>query len=164
MSYYPPGTPQRLKREAHRWANSPLGWIDYAFLGNGSLEPGHRISDLINSRAGEAGSDVVYLPEVSGGRVRPDGQVLKWVISAPEEERSEGEVGVLPFFCGDVTPRGLRVSLSLLLRNQTEINREIFIRFRPNRLRIRSTHRLRWGWHMSDSSFPRRSSRLRRNV
>lgn len=112
MSYYPPGTPERLKREAHRWAKAPLGWIDYAFLGNGSLEPGHRISDAINSRASETGSDVVYLPEVGGGRVRPDGEVLKWVISAPKEGGRQGEVGALPFFCGDVTPRGLRVSLS----------------------------------------------------
>jgi hypothetical protein len=103
-----------LKREAHRWANEPLGWIDYAFLRNGSLEPGHRISDAINQRTGEVGSDVVYLAEVSGGRVRPDGEVLKWVISAPKEREGEGKVGVLPFFCGDVTPRGLRVNLGFL--------------------------------------------------
>lgn len=111
VSYYPIGSPERAKRESHRWAKAPLGWIDYAFLGNGSLEPGNRISDVINARASEDGSGATYLAEQEGGRVRPDGEVLKWVISAPKPPSAGDEVGVLPFFCGDVTPRSLRVSL-----------------------------------------------------
>ncbi|KAF6758643.1 glyoxalase-like domain-containing protein [Ephemerocybe angulata] len=107
ISYYPENTPERSKREGHRWANSAPGWIDYAFLGNGSLEEGHLISEIINDRAAVEGSGVKYLREVGGGRVRPDGEVLKWVISAPASGRNE--IGSLPFFCGDVTPRSLRV-------------------------------------------------------
>jgi len=103
-SHYPPGSPARHKRDTNRWASKPLGWIDFAFLGNGSLiSP--RISDIINDRAKQDGTDVKYMPEQAGGRRRPDGQELKWVISAPEAEKG----GTLPFFCGDVTPREWRV-------------------------------------------------------
>lgn len=49
------------------------------------------------------------MPEMKGGRVRPDGKVLEWVISVPGEEH---ERGILPFFCGDITPREWRVSFS----------------------------------------------------
>ncbi|CAK5279206.1 unnamed protein product [Mycena citricolor] len=99
---YPPGSPIRKAREEHKWASCPPGWIDYAFLGNGSLVPPGRISDVINSRAG---GEKLYVDEVPGGRTRPDGQVLKWVISSAAKKAS-----LLPFFCGDVTDRALRVS------------------------------------------------------
>lgn len=48
-----------------------------------------------------------YLPEMKGGRERPDGKVLEWVISGPGPKLERGTV---PFFCGDVTPRHWRVS------------------------------------------------------
>ncbi|KAK7037561.1 hypothetical protein VNI00_011053 [Paramarasmius palmivorus] len=102
-SWYPPGTPARLKRDSHRWAKSSPGWIDYAFLGNGSEIC--RISDIINNRARSDGHDDLYAPEQSGGRTRPDGNVLKWLITAPPAEKT----GILPFFCGDITNRSLRV-------------------------------------------------------
>jgi len=47
---------------------------------------------------------VEYSPEKKGGRERPDGKVLEWLISSPES----GPEGV-PFFCGDITPRKWRV-------------------------------------------------------
>jgi len=87
-----------------RWANKAPGWIDYAFLGNGSLE--NRISTVINRRAENERSPVRYLPEVKGGRTRQDGVRLEWLISA-----SQGQ-DPLPFFCGDITPRELRVPSS----------------------------------------------------
>ncbi|KAJ7253371.1 glyoxalase-like domain-containing protein [Mycena haematopus] len=105
LEAYPPSSPSRRERESHKWASKAPGWIDYAFLGNGlSTSPG-RISDIINGRASDSGFESpLYLEEVPGGRTRPDGDVLKWVISAPAKPDS-----VLPFFCGDVTDRRRRV-------------------------------------------------------
>ncbi|KAF5386834.1 hypothetical protein D9615_002017 [Tricholomella constricta] len=103
-SYYPPGSPERKARDTHEWASKIPGWIDFAFLGNGSLTT--RISDIINDRAKQDGSGAFYGPEWAAGRRRPDGKVLKWVISAPSPEDKRG---TLPFFCGDITPRDWRV-------------------------------------------------------
>ncbi|GLB35554.1 putative glyoxalase-like domain containing protein [Lyophyllum shimeji] len=103
-SYYPPGSPERHARDSHHWASKALGWIDFAFVGNGSLAT--RISDVINARARRDGSGAVYSPEVPGGRERTDGKVLKWLITAPEDDAKRG---TLPFFCGDITPREWRV-------------------------------------------------------
>ncbi|KAG5642319.1 hypothetical protein DXG03_002994 [Asterophora parasitica] len=105
-SYYPPGSAERKARDSHTWASKAPGWIDFAFLGNGSLTT--RISDVINERAKRDGSGAVYSSESAGGRRRPDGKVLKWVISAPSLVGSAPR-GTLPFFCGDVTPRDWRV-------------------------------------------------------
>lgn len=103
-SYYPLDSPERIAREAHLWASKPCGWIDYCFLGSDSLAPGECVSDVINTRAQQR----LYAPEETGGRIRPDGQVVKWVLSRLTEEYSHAR-GTLPFFCGDVTPRDLRV-------------------------------------------------------
>ncbi|KAH9483616.1 hypothetical protein JR316_0003086 [Psilocybe cubensis] len=102
-SHYPIGSPEREQREKHPWAKKEPGWIDFAFLGNGSHTDS--VAQTINERGRAEGSGVKYSPEEDGGRVRPDGQALKWLISAP----AVAGRGVLPFFCGDVTPRGLRV-------------------------------------------------------
>ncbi|KAF8177618.1 glyoxalase-like domain-containing protein [Pholiota molesta] len=106
-SHYPPGSPPREKRNKNPWASKPPGWIDFAFLGNGSLA--NRISDAINERARAHGSSDLYGPEEEGGRTRPDGIVLKWLISPPPLDKR----GILPFFCGDVTSRTLRVPSEL---------------------------------------------------
>ncbi|KAG7086425.1 hypothetical protein E1B28_002379 [Marasmius oreades] len=105
FSSYPRDSPERQKRAGHRWAKMPNGWIDYAFLGNGSKEEGSRISDIINNRARADGSHDLYSSEHEGGRERPDGKVLKWLISSSLQKKH----GILPFFCGDVTDRTLRV-------------------------------------------------------
>ncbi|TFK16419.1 hypothetical protein FA15DRAFT_676689 [Coprinopsis marcescibilis] len=105
--YYKKGTPERTKRDAHRWAQKAPGFIDFAFLGTGTRLPS--ISETINRRAKEEGSGVSYIPEVDGGRVRPDGAVLEWLISSVQEQES---IGILPFFCGDVTTRELRVPIN----------------------------------------------------
>ncbi|KAL0059398.1 hypothetical protein AAF712_013839 [Marasmius tenuissimus] len=88
VSWYPPGSPERLKRENHKWAGMPHGWIDYAFLGND-------------------GSGDIYIPETRGGRERPDGQMVKWLLTSPITNK----VATVPFFCGDVTDRLLRVPM-----------------------------------------------------
>ncbi|KAJ6500688.1 glyoxalase-like domain-containing protein [Mycena sanguinolenta] len=102
LEAYPPSSPSRKERESHKWASKAPGWIDYAFLGNGLLTSPGRISDIINGRASDAGGPL-YLEEVPGGRTRPDGNVLQWVITAPIPNSD------LPFFCGDVTDRRRRV-------------------------------------------------------
>ncbi|KAG6879894.1 hypothetical protein C0992_009885 [Termitomyces sp. T32_za158] len=104
-------SPGRLARESHEWASKSPGWIDFAFLGNGLLTGSNRISEIINARAKKASSGVNYDSESSGGRERPDGTVLKWVVSSP----GSGVRGALPFFCGDVTTREWRVDTSCSL-------------------------------------------------
>jgi len=102
-SHCTPGSSQPDRKS--RWATKSPGWIDYAFLGNGSQSDS--ISEIINQRASEDGSGVLYEPEHEGGRQRHDGKTLKWLISAPRQEK--GSITGTPFFCGDVTPRYLRV-------------------------------------------------------
>jgi len=116
-SHYPINSPERRKRDHHRWASKSPGWIDYAFLGNGSTDHERSISNVINRRAAKEGTagDVIYVPEVPGGRKRPDGVELKWLISSSQRDE---QIGVLPFFCGDVTPRDLRVSAIALLHSK----------------------------------------------
>lgn len=103
-SHYPPSSPEHHERESHVWASKLPGWIDFAFLGDSASS----ISKIINERADSEGSGVKYLPEQNGGRKRPDGKVLKWVISTAAVGHGRG---IVPFFCGDVTPRKWRVSL-----------------------------------------------------
>ena len=91
-------------------------------------------SAIINKRAREEGSEVKYLEEVEGGRERPDGKVLKWVITTPAEKH---ESGTVPFFCGDITPREWRVSI--LLKRRIKV-RLIMARFLLIRLRMQSIH------------------------
>jgi hypothetical protein len=101
-SHYPPGSPDRQRRDANPWAHKDPGWIDFAFLGASATS----IARIINARAERDHSGIHYAPETRGGRTRADGRVLEWVISAAEGDRFRGTV---PFFCGDVTPRGWRV-------------------------------------------------------
>lgn len=105
---YPAGSPERAKRDSHPWAPKNPGWIDFAFLGTG--EDKHSggtgvISEIINARS----KDVRYLGEVAGGRETPAGEILKWLITSPAKQHGRG---VLPFYCGDVTPREWRVPVT----------------------------------------------------
>lgn len=86
-----------FKREApgHRWWNnvqSGEGLIDYALL------PSDAASDV----AGIQARGLAYTGPTPGGRLRPDGQRLEWQIGEPP-------AAGLPFLCGDLTPRSLRV-------------------------------------------------------
>ena len=81
---------------AHRWgayaARGHEGFVDFALLPPSVGE--------VVARAQAAG--LAYQGPFDGGRVRLDGQVLKWQIGTPPSPD-------LPFLCGDLTPRALRV-------------------------------------------------------
>ncbi len=90
-----------FKKQApgHRWwpkatneARGGEGLIDFALL------PTEIENDI--SAARERG--LAYQGPFPGGRLRPDGQEIKW---------QSGQPGTpdLPFLCGDITPRSLRV-------------------------------------------------------
>lgn len=86
-----------FKREepGHRWWKHVVtggGLIDYALL------PGAIAEDIAVAKA----RGVVYDGPTSGGRLRPDGQQVAWQNGMPPSPD-------LPFLCGDVTPRVLRV-------------------------------------------------------
>jgi len=79
----------------HRWwrhVEVGEGLVDFALL------PGAIEEDVAAARARG-----LALPDPApGGRLRPDGQRVAWQIVAPPTDD-------LPFLCGDVTPRPLRV-------------------------------------------------------
>lgn len=81
---------------AHRWgafaARGHQGFVDFALLPPSVGE--------VVARARAAGVD--YRGPLDGGRTTLDGQVLKWQIGTPPSPD-------LPFLCGDITPRALRV-------------------------------------------------------
>jgi catechol 2,3-dioxygenase-like lactoylglutathione lyase family enzyme len=86
-----------FRRDApeHRWWRHTAhgeGLIDWALL------PSDTAEDV--AAAKERG--LIYDGPTDGGRVRPDGVELRWQTALPPSPD-------LPFLCGDVTPRDLRV-------------------------------------------------------
>ena len=81
----------------HRWgghaARGHSGFIDFALL---------PLPDVASVVAGAAARGLAYQGPVDGGRLRPDGARLAWQMGLPPSPD-------LPFLCGDVTPRALRV-------------------------------------------------------
>lgn len=68
------------------------GFVDYALL------PGAVDAEVARANAGGLDLEGPF----DGGRARPDGAVLRWQTArSPRPD--------LPFLCGDLTPRGLRV-------------------------------------------------------
>jgi catechol 2,3-dioxygenase-like lactoylglutathione lyase family enzyme len=79
----------------HRWwghSATGEGLVDYALL------PGAAEADIAAARARGA----AYEGPADGGRLRPDGRQVAWQLGLPPTPD-------LPFLCGDVTPRELRV-------------------------------------------------------
>jgi len=92
-------------REGHWWGKKAFGIIDFAFTnpGDGSSE-----YDTLQKRLEQLKPnplDVTLGPLKSGSRKRPDGQEVKWKVTFPPA----GKRGDVPFFCYDVTDRGLRI-------------------------------------------------------
>ncbi len=81
---------------SHRWAAAQQsgieGFIDFALLPDSV--------PAVIAAARERG--LVYQGPFDGGRLRPDGERLVWQTGTPPSAD-------LPFLCGDVTPRALRV-------------------------------------------------------
>ncbi|KAJ4424677.1 hypothetical protein N0V82_000605 [Gnomoniopsis sp. IMI 355080] len=103
------------ERKSHNWGQRRQGHIiDWA----NTL---HNEDDLaaIRSRIASAETGLKYSDPKSGGRVRPDGKELKWVISAPSICDDSGKLsafvgGEAPFWCLDRTPRDLRVPYQMV--------------------------------------------------
>jgi hypothetical protein len=93
-------------REGHRWGNKQVGIIDFALITKEDAEEHYK---LLKDRLVKADLGVKYEPPTLGGRKREDGKVLEWKVTVPEPPAERGET---PFFCHDVTPRGLRVPFS----------------------------------------------------
>jgi catechol 2,3-dioxygenase-like lactoylglutathione lyase family enzyme len=88
-----------FRRDApeHRWWRHTAygeGLIEYALL------PDNMNDDLAAARA----RGVNFGNPVEGGRLRPDGQEIKW-----QSARQPDDAPELPFLCYDLTPRELRV-------------------------------------------------------
>lgn len=93
-------------RKSHRWGYRREGHIvDWA-------DTLHHEDDLetVRSRIGAAKTGITYTIPTAGGRIKPDGTELKWVISSPSfNDRRDFVGGEAPFWCLDRTPRELRV-------------------------------------------------------
>ncbi|EXF82622.1 glyoxalase [Colletotrichum fioriniae PJ7] len=101
----------REDRLKHKWGPKPDGTIiDWAY----SLKDESGFAE-IQKRVHAAQSLAVYEDPVPGGRIRPDGEELKWAVALPDSAAGAGagagkvERGELPFWCFDRTPRKLRV-------------------------------------------------------
>lgn len=97
------------ERKSHRWGARRSGHIvDWA----NTL---HSEDDLevIRNRMKAAGTGVQYTNPIPGGRIKPDGTELKWIISSPYADETAGLDGFVggeaPFWCLDRTPRENRV-------------------------------------------------------
>lgn len=76
----PPGSPERVARENHWWADKQPGWIDWALLGI----------------PGPKAAEEHYQEPRRGGRRREDGEELKWNVTFPQSVHKRG---ALPFYC-----------------------------------------------------------------
>ena len=105
-SEYASGSDDRYKRESHWWASmKENGWIDFS-LGD-LTEDSASVADAINARARDSNLDVSYDAGIEGGRIKPDGEAIRWVVTFPSKHLHRGGV---PFFCKDLTVRSRRVS------------------------------------------------------
>jgi catechol 2,3-dioxygenase-like lactoylglutathione lyase family enzyme len=92
----------------HRWwrhAAVGEGLVDFALL------PGAIEQDIADARA----RGLSIEGPSPGGRLRPDGQQVAWQLGSPPTPD-------LPFLCGDVTPRELRVPLGAARRHPNGVS------------------------------------------
>lgn len=77
-------------------------WWRYNVLGEGLIDFALLPSTIESDVAAARQRGLAIEGPVAGGRLRPDGQEIKWQNATPATPD-------LPFMCGDVTPRNLRV-------------------------------------------------------
>lgn len=81
---------------SHRWGRHQQagyeGFVDFALLP-------HDVGQVVQAAQAQG---LNYQGPFEGGRLRPDGERLEWQLGVPPTPD-------LPFLCGDVTPRALRV-------------------------------------------------------
>jgi Glyoxalase-like domain len=88
------------ERQPHKWwprLSKGEGLVDFALLS----------SDLAAEATEISARGLAIPPPADNGRLRPDGERLKW--RAVQTQETVGESG-LPFIIEDITPRSLRVS------------------------------------------------------
>ncbi|CAO2655588.1 Nn.00g043910.m01.CDS01 [Neocucurbitaria sp. VM-36] len=86
----------------HWWGPdaSFTGWKDWCLTNTSTPEDSYQ-------RVKETHAEPVH-----GGRKRADGVDVKWAVTFPKGEMGgQGVRGRVPFFCHDVTPRGVRVAI-----------------------------------------------------
>ncbi|KAI0179638.1 glyoxalase-like domain-containing protein [Hypoxylon sp. FL1284] len=114
IAFVPGADPAR--RAAHHWGGKEEGTvIDWAVTLPSSEQGGddggrERAFREIQRKVRDARAGIAYGDLAGGGRLRPDGEVLKWEVAFPL--RADGiavDRGTVPFWCLDVTPRRLRV-------------------------------------------------------
>ncbi|OJD35410.1 glyoxalase bleomycin resistance protein dioxygenase superfamily [Diplodia corticola] len=98
-------------KDGHWWGDKRYGVIDWA-LTSSDVQDVSRVSARLDEWRGKQRDGgltaFAYTRPQPGGRRRPDGQEIAWFVTFPEGVRR----GVAPFWCHDVTARGLRVSAS----------------------------------------------------
>lgn len=93
-------------RKGHWW-DKPFGIVDYAFTSPNSAAANF---EEVQKRLEAAETEIRYEEPRAGQRERPDGELVKWQITFPVTTGGF-QRGELPFFCHDVTDRGLRVPM-----------------------------------------------------
>ncbi|CAK4031687.1 Hypothetical predicted protein [Lecanosticta acicola] len=95
------------KHRLGHWWDKPYGVVDYALT-----TPDETFAELgsIKERLASTDTGISYSSPKEGGRLKPDGQELRWRVTFPEgTSRGKQTLGTVPFFCHDVTPRSRRV-------------------------------------------------------
>jgi len=87
-----------------RGQRSGEGLVDYALL------PSDIAQDVADARM----RGLVVEGPTAGGRLRPDGQRLEW-------QTARAATSDLPFLCGDITPRALRVPAGAACRHSNGV-------------------------------------------
>ncbi|KAI0471784.1 glyoxalase-like domain-containing protein [Xylariaceae sp. FL0804] len=105
-------------RSRHKWGALSPGVADWALTSSSAADADAVLANtraaLDRARVRDAPVVATYPPAATpGGRVRPDGVELRWAVAFPEAAAATSPPplarGQVPFFCFDVTERGLRV-------------------------------------------------------